>query len=142
VDANNLLIAYPSAEDGHAELFLVRHGRLVEQRRAPASYETLREEVGALLGTAERLGPPPDRVGKAEVDQINIIARWIHHHSDDDTRNFFRLPRNPREGDAAEMFVDHAARTIAVEMADPLAESDALESDEIAMTVPVPDPGE
>src|SRR2546427_5819897 len=28
-------------------------------------------------------------IGKAEVDQINIISRWIHHHSDD--RAFFPL---------------------------------------------------
>jgi DNA polymerase-3 subunit epsilon len=33
------------------------------------------------------LGEPPKVVGKAEVDQINIISRWIHRHSDD--RAFF-----------------------------------------------------
>ena len=31
--ANNLLIAYPSAEPEAIELFLVRHGRLADQRR-------------------------------------------------------------------------------------------------------------
>jgi len=33
------------------------------------------------------LGDAPSIVGKAEVDQINIISRWIHHHSAD--RAFF-----------------------------------------------------
>ena len=27
------------------------------------------------------------------MDQINIIARWIHQHSDDEARAFFSLPR-------------------------------------------------
>ena len=140
VDANNLLIAYPSSGEGHAELFLVRHGRLVEQRRAPADYDTLRNEVAALLGTAERLGPPPDRVGKAEVDQINIIARWIHHHSDEDTRNFFRLPHDVADRAAADAFVEQVARTIAEDMADPLAALDISASEEADM--PTAAPGE
>jgi DNA polymerase-3 subunit epsilon len=43
--------------------------------------------VRDLLATAANLGKPPDMVGQAEVDQINIISRWIHRHSDD--RAFF-----------------------------------------------------
>ncbi|MBE3561911.1 MAG: hypothetical protein IMW89_22220, partial [Ktedonobacteraceae bacterium] len=43
--------------------------------------------VRELLTHAARLGEPPAIVGKAEVDQINIISRWIHRHSDD--RAFF-----------------------------------------------------
>jgi excinuclease UvrABC nuclease subunit len=94
VDANNLLIAYPSSHDGCAELFLVRHGRLVDQRRVEAEVPALRAMVIDLLAVARQLGPPPDRVGREEVDQINIIARWIHHHSDEEARTFFRLPRH------------------------------------------------
>ncbi|MBE3561522.1 MAG: GIY-YIG nuclease family protein, partial [Ktedonobacteraceae bacterium] len=33
VEANNLLIVYPSASADNSEIFLIRHGRLVEQRR-------------------------------------------------------------------------------------------------------------
>ena len=40
-----------------------------------------------LLQVATSLGEPPSIVGKAEVDQINIISRWIHRHSSD--RAFF-----------------------------------------------------
>jgi DNA polymerase III subunit epsilon len=126
VDANNLLIAYPSAEEGHAELFLVRHGRLVEQRRAPAEEEALRPELRALLDEAARLGRPPDRVGRAEVDQINIIARWIHRHSDEDARSFFHLPADFEDADAHERFVEDTARAIAVSMVEVAgAEGDA-----------------
>jgi excinuclease UvrABC nuclease subunit len=33
VEANNLFIVYPSSQEECNELFLIRHGRLVEQRR-------------------------------------------------------------------------------------------------------------
>src|SRR6266566_3744319 len=35
VEANNLFIVYPSSQEECNELFLIRHGRLVEQRRVP-----------------------------------------------------------------------------------------------------------
>jgi DNA polymerase-3 subunit epsilon len=38
------------------------------------------------------LGTAPCIVGNAEVDQINIISRWIHHHSND--RAFFPFPQS------------------------------------------------
>ena len=93
VEANNLLIVYPSAEPEHIEIFLIRHGRLLAQRRVGQDGDELRDELRALVEEAAALGTPPSRVGRAEVDQINIIARWISHHSDDDARAFFRLPR-------------------------------------------------
>jgi DNA polymerase-3 subunit epsilon len=87
VEANNLLIVYPSAREQSNELFLIRHGRLVEQRCVEHAPETMTQAVSELLQRAAELGEPPCIVGQAEVDQINIISRWIHHHSDD--RAFF-----------------------------------------------------
>ena len=87
VEANNLFIVYPSAREGCNELFLIRHGRLVEQRSIPHEPEGTKLAVRELLALATQLGEPPNIVGKAEVDQINIISRWIHRHSDD--RAFF-----------------------------------------------------
>ena len=89
VEANNLFIVYPSAKEDHNELFLIRHGRLVEQRCIPHELEAMETAVHELLAIAAALGDPPSIVGKAEVDQINIISRWIHRHSDD--RAFFPL---------------------------------------------------
>ncbi|HVB62480.1 MAG TPA: exonuclease domain-containing protein [Ktedonobacteraceae bacterium] len=89
VEANNLLIAYPSAREDHNELFLIRHGRLVAQRCTPHDADAMRATVLELIACASSLGEPPSIVGKAEVDQINIISRWIHRHSDD--RAFFPL---------------------------------------------------
>lgn len=87
VEANNLLIVYPSAREQSNELFLIRHGRLVEQRCVEHAPENTKRAVEELLQRAIELGEPPSIVGQAEVDQINIISRWIHHHSGE--RAFF-----------------------------------------------------
>lgn len=89
IEANNLVIVYPSAQEGHNELFLIRHGRLVQQECIPHEPEGMKATVHRLLTVAASLGEAPSIVGKAEVDQINIISRWIHRHSDD--RAFFPM---------------------------------------------------
>jgi excinuclease UvrABC nuclease subunit len=127
VEANNLLIVYPSAEPDHIEIFLIRHGRLLAQRRVDQDGDQIREELRALVVEAEALGTPPSRVGRAEVDQINIIARWISHHSEDDARAFFRLPRELDSPDGVESFVAQVTDTVLTNL---LAEVEGDESDE------------
>jgi DNA polymerase III subunit epsilon len=100
VEANNLLIAYPSAVAGHVELYLIRHGRLAHQERVERAQEAIEAAARTLVSAAAALGEPPPCVGRNEVDQINIIARWISNHSDDSARAFFNLPRaldNPQQ---------------------------------------------
>jgi DNA polymerase-3 subunit epsilon len=87
VESNNLFIIYPSAQEQSDEIFLIRHGRLIEQRCVPHEQQALETAIRELLARAADMGQPPAIVGKAEVDQINIISRWIHRHSDD--RAFF-----------------------------------------------------
>jgi DNA polymerase-3 subunit epsilon len=99
VEANNLFIVYPSAKEGCDELFLIRHGRLVQQTCVPHEEETMKQAVCELIALAAQLGDPPSIVGKAEVDQINIISRWIHRHSDD--RAFFPLQHALGDGNEA-----------------------------------------
>jgi DNA polymerase-3 subunit epsilon len=129
VEANNVLIVYPSRQEAHVELFLVRHGRLIEQRAVVQEPERLAAEVRALVGLAARLGAPPSRVGREEVAQINIIARWVHRHSEEDERAFFRLPASLEDSSTIEELV---ARVVAGTSAcratgDERAESDAME---------------
>ena len=112
VEANNLLIVYPSAEPDHIEVFLIRHGRLLAQRRVGQEEELIRDELRALVGEAAALGAPPSRVGRAEVDQINIIARWISHHSEDDERAFFRLPHELDDAAMVEAFIAQVTDTV------------------------------
>jgi hypothetical protein len=66
-------------------------------------------------------GKPPDRVGRAEVDQINIIARWIHHHSEEETRAFFHLPPDLEDVAAAAVFVETVSDAIPRALAEPPA---------------------
>ena len=101
VEANNLIIVYPSAREQHNELFLIRHGRLLEQRCIPHEPEAMKHSVHELLQRAALLGEPPSIVDKAEVDQINIISRWIHHHSND--RAFFPLQQPLADEDEARL---------------------------------------
>jgi DNA polymerase-3 subunit epsilon len=119
VEANNLIIVYPSAREQHNELFLIRHGRLLEQRCIPHELEAMRHSILELLKKAASLGVPPSIVGKAEVDQINIISRWIHHHSND--RAFFPIQQALTDKDEAHLLAQHiwveadAVRTLLLE---------------------------
>ena len=135
VEANNLLIVYPSAEPDHIEVFLIRHGRLLAQRRVGQEEELLREELRALVEEAAGLGAPPSRVGRAEVDQINIIARWISHHSEDDERAFFRLPHELDDNATVEAFIAQVTDTVLTSLlikdVDDAAEADEGEGEEI-----------
>lgn len=127
VEANNLLIAYPSAQSGHVELFLVRHGRLAGQRRVEQTPEAVAEAARTLAGVAASLGQPPLCVGREEVDQINIIARWIHHHSEDGDRAFFGLPAALEDTAEIEALAQRVA--LAAGVATPDAQEDSPASD-------------
>ena len=119
VEANNLIIVYPSAQQGHNELFLIRHGRLVAQRCISHEPEAMKLAVRELLSLAASLGEPPRIVDKAEVDQINIISRWIHHHSND--RAFFPFQQALKDEDEARFLAQRiwmeadAVRTLPLE---------------------------
>ena len=127
VEANNLLIIYPSAQPEHLEIFLIRHGRLAGLRRVPLDPAAIEAELRLLVAEAAALGTPPARVGRAEVDQINIIARWIHHHSDDDARSFFRLPRDLADPTEVDAFTRRVVETVTAPA--PLPPPDIAEDD-------------
>ena len=119
VEANNLFIVYPSAMEGHDEIFLIRHGRLVQQRPVMHEPAAMKRVIYELLDVAATLGDAPSIVGKAEVDQINIISRWIHRHSDD--RAFFSFQSALTDGQAAQDLIERiwidvdTARTLPIE---------------------------
>src|SRR5205085_5389092 len=127
VEANNLFIVYPSAKEGCNELFLIRHGRLVQQACVPHEPEAMKQAVLELLAVAAQLGEPPSIVGKAEVDQINIISRWIHRHSDD--RAFFPLQPALTDIDEARRLAQHIWVEIDKVRATPIEVSNDQEED-------------
>jgi DNA polymerase III subunit epsilon len=65
--------------------------------------DTMSSTLYTLLEHAAKLGEAPNIVGKAEVDQINIISRWIHRHSDD--RAFFPFQHALTDHDEARLLV-------------------------------------
>ncbi|HVB73173.1 MAG TPA: exonuclease domain-containing protein [Ktedonobacteraceae bacterium] len=121
VEANNLFIVYPSARAGCNELFLIRHGRLVEQRCIAHEPETTKQAARELLQVASALGESPSIVGKAEVDQINIISRWIHRHSSD--RAFFPFQQALANEDEARLLAQRIWIEIEAVRALPIAYS-------------------
>ncbi len=140
VEANNLLIIYPSAVPGAVELYLIRHGRLARQRRVERAPDAISAAARELAGEAAALGAPPPCVGRNEVDQINIIARWISHHSDESDRAFFNLPRTLDDPAEIAVFADHVAATVGAQEpdADERPESDAA-LEEADDDIPEPD---
>lgn len=75
------LIVLPSAEAGAALWLVVRRGRLVhtEQAVTPRRARGVEKRVAAALAA-----PPPSlSVKQIELDEINIIAGWLHKHRDE-----------------------------------------------------------
>ena len=129
VESNNLFIVYPSAQEGHNELFLIRHGRLVHQLCVAHEPEVTKAAVRELLQAAAVLGEPPSIVGKAEVDQINIISRWIHRHSND--RAFFPFQHALADEDESRLLAQRIWVEIEAVRALPLANSSEEEDNSL-----------
>ena len=125
VEANNLFIVYPSARAGHIEIFLIRHGRLIQQECVPQEPAALEQTIRTLLEVAAGLGEAPHIVGKAEVDQINIISRWIYRHSDD--RAFFPFQHALTKQEEIANLLDSISSTLA----EPVESEDAGRGDSL-----------
>jgi hypothetical protein len=81
-------------------------------------------------------------VGREEVDQINIVARWISHHSEDTERAFFSLPAALDQPDEIAAFAARVAAIVCAPAPD-VAEDDNSdagdEGDVFAEREPAPD---
>ena len=74
----DVLIVLPSAETGAALWLVVRRGRLVhtEPAATPRRSKGVERRVAAVLAAE----PPSLTVKQVELDEINIIAAWLHKH--------------------------------------------------------------
>ncbi len=80
---HDAVLLHPSPEGGH-EVFLVRHGRLVETHclgagRDEAALQALRTAIEAVF-SPER--PRPDGFSQRDVDEIRLLAHWMYAHRD------------------------------------------------------------
>ncbi len=84
INNNNVIIVLPAAEQGKREIFLVRFGRLVAQvvvgSRTPAVKLRTLVERHYFDGSAA-----PSHCRKEEIDEIKIIASYLHLHRDSGT---------------------------------------------------------
>ena len=100
----------------------------MQQECIPHESEAMRTRMRALLEQAAQLGEPPSIVGKAEVDQINIISRWLHRHSDD--RAFFPFQPALVDSDEAERLMQRVWNEVDAVRALPVAANVEEESDD------------
>lgn len=81
VNSNNVIIILPAAEEGKREIFLIRFGRLAAQAtigaRTPSVMLRRLIERHYFDGAAA-----PSHCRKEEIDEIRIIACYLHQHRD------------------------------------------------------------
>lgn len=82
VNSHNLVLAVPTADKGTVEVFFVRFGRLLYQRTV--TRRTPRKEFERQIAKIYSNGEvAPQHCRKEEIDEIRIIAGWIHRHRED-----------------------------------------------------------
>jgi len=102
VDNNNLIAIYPSKEANSAELFFIRKGVLEEQKKMPLADWSDGELSQVIMSDVERIFFPalePGRkpMSQLEVDAMNIMARWLYRHQDDQSLVYIRRKQNKAE---------------------------------------------
>ncbi len=79
VNENNVAIVLPAPQAKKVEVFFIRHGRLAYQRMIGKKipYKELQTAVEQTYfdGSVQ-----PEHCQKEEIDEIRIIASWIHRH--------------------------------------------------------------
>ncbi len=82
VNSHNLIIIVPTVQNERVEVFFVRFGRLMYQRtvtrRTPS--KEFEREIAKVFFSGE---VAPKHCRKEEIDEIRIIAGWIHRHRED-----------------------------------------------------------
>lgn len=79
----HLVLIEPLADESGHQLFVIRHGRLVERwdLRAPvtgAAIDVLRAKMREHFGTAS---DAPDYHARSDVDEMRLLAYWLRHYA-------------------------------------------------------------
>ncbi len=102
VDSNNLVAIYPSSDADSVEMFLIRKGELADQKRMSVAAQTDDELLQTITADIEQVffSAPNARsksLGKLEVDAMNIIARWLYMHQNDQSLVYIKKKRSKAE---------------------------------------------
>ncbi len=102
VDNNNLIAIYPSIDADSVELFFIRKGGLIDQKKMsfPTQSDnglrrTVMEDIEKVFFNASEQRRKP--LGPLEVDAMNIISRWLYKHRDDQSLIHIRKKQNKAE---------------------------------------------
>lgn len=123
---HNAVVVLPGADEGTADLFFIRFGRLAESLTIPAAPdEAARVRLAARLAHHfDPATPGPERYFKREVDEIRILSTWIYANR----ATIHQVPWHPDDAPEAflERVLEQAARTDAVtEVGDEEVEEEA-----------------
>ena len=102
VDNNNLIAICPSREADSAELFFIRKGELIGQKKVSRSrrsddalLQMVATDIEEVFFSASMSGRGP--TNHLDVDAMNIISRWLYRHRDDQSVVHVRRRRNKAE---------------------------------------------
>lgn len=132
VEGNNLLIYLPSAQTGAIELLFVYQGRLGRQVRLEIGVATppeLAQQLAVIwqelelreVELSQQQPQGPKRGGRVirqeEVDEINIISRWVYSNSDNSA--IIRVPDKVAafESGATDFWTEAAAQILQSQVA-------------------------
>jgi len=95
VDNNNLIAIYPSGEANSVEMFFIKKGALVNQRKVAfpcktdnGFLESTMRDIENIFFNGQERGKGP--AGKFEVDAMNIISKWLYRHRNDQSLVYIR----------------------------------------------------
>jgi excinuclease ABC subunit C len=102
IESNNLIAVYPSEDSDSVEMFFIRKGILEDQKRISTRVLTDDDLSQNLKVDIQRIffhSTTPDKtsVSRIEVDAMNIIARWLYRHRNDQSLIYIKGKRNKSE---------------------------------------------
>jgi DNA polymerase-3 subunit epsilon len=103
VHDQHAVLVEPGLKEGEVQLFFLRFGRLVETRPLPVP-PSARDVADLRAAVAEHFDPDleaPPVFGRAEVDEINILARWVRLNEESAHHVHWTPGRSPDEFVAA-----------------------------------------
>jgi hypothetical protein len=102
VENNNLVAICPSKDNGSVELFFIRKGILEEQKNLycllgqnNGLLQTISLDIDRVFFNSSQ--PKREPLNKLEVDEMNIIARWLYRHRNDQSLIYIRKKRSKTE---------------------------------------------
>lgn len=103
VDNNNLIAIYPSKDTGFVEMFFIKKGGLVDQKKMSLQASRDNELLQTIMADIERIffnasTPTSKSVSQLEVDAMNIISRWLYRHRKD--QSFVHIKRKRNKADS------------------------------------------